>query len=99
MDIISGEYSSLFIRYSGIDIRVSLLFRFSSCCVTVFYFFFVGSPSFFRSFYTLLFVFFLLEGGNERGLRDNDLKFGKSFFLGGMLNHVGVTILGFLEST
>ena len=98
MDIISGEYSSLFIRYSGIDIRVSLLFRFSSCCVTVFYFF-VGSPSFFSFFLYTSFCFFLLEGENERGLRDNDSKFGKSFFLGGMLNHVGVTILGFLEST
>ena len=100
MDIISGEYSSVFLRYSGIDIRVSLLFRFTSCCVTVFYFFFVGSPPVFFSFFIHFFCSFILEGENERDWRDNDIKFGESFslFLGGMLNHVGVTILGFLES-
>ena len=57
MDLISGENSSLFIRYSGIDIWVSLVFRFSSCCVTVFYFFFCG-VSFFSFFLFTFFVFF-----------------------------------------
>ena len=46
MDIwLSRDYSDLFIRYSGIDIRVFLLSRLP-CCVIVFSFF----GSFFQSF-------------------------------------------------
>ena len=95
MDLISGESSSLFIRYSGIDIWVSLLSRFLLVALLYFKVFFELSFFFFVHFHTL----FLLEGGNERGLRDNDIKFVESFsfFSGGILNHVGVTNLGFLE--
>ena len=71
--------------------RYCLVFFLLLYCILIF----LSSPSFFVLFHTR----FLLEGENERGLRDNDIKFLESFslFLGGILNHVEFTNLGFLE--
>ena len=54
MDIISGEYSSLFIQYSGIDIRVSLLSRFLLFALLYFTFFEV-------SFFLFFFIHFFCK--------------------------------------
>ena len=66
MNIVSGENSGFFIY----NILV-MIFGFRYCLV----FFF--ELSFFFLFFFI--HFFLLEGENERGLRDNDIKFVESF--------------------
>ena len=63
-----------FIQYSGNDIRVSLLSRFLLVALLYFIFF---QLSFF--FFVLFDTLFLLEGENERGLRDKEKKLLKVF--------------------
>ena len=93
MDIVSGENSGFLYNFLVMifGFRYCLFFFLLLYCILIF----LALLLFFVLFHTL----FLLEGGNERGLRDNDIKFVESFsfFSGGFLNHVGVTNLGFLE--
>ena len=63
-----------FIQYSGNDIRVSLLSRFLLVALLYFNFF-----SALLLFFVLFDTLFLLEGENERGLRDKDKKIVESF--------------------
>ena len=95
MDVISGEYFGLFVRYSGIDIRVSLLF----CFVFVgLMYFFLGVP-FFVPFHTRFHKKkFTGRRKRERFTRQGFKSWRKVFiFWVSVLNHVEVTILGFLD--
>ena len=95
MDIVSGENSGFLYNFLVMifGFRYCLVFFLLLYCILIF---FGALLLFFVLFHTL---FVLLEGENERSLRDNDIKLVESFslFHGGILNHVGVTNLGFLE--